>query len=253
MIIFDYPRLLFLAVFVLLLLAAEGGAWLAKRININSDESYHEQIAGLRDSFFVLLSLLIGFTFSMALSRYDQRRQMAIDEANAIGTTLLRARLLSDPENSRALELLKQYTDLRMGFFAAGLGTSEMTDIGTRSKGIQNQLWDLTVSASQRDRSPVMTSFVQTLNEMIDLDAKRLAARENRIASVIWILILVVAVFATFITGLSLSKRFWVSTVLLPAMLAVSIALVADLDAPTQGFIRVDRRTMQRLQEDLRR
>jgi hypothetical protein len=70
---------------------------------------------------------------------------------------------------------------------------------------------------------------------------------------VIWILILVVAVFATFITGLSLSKRFWVSTVLLPAMLAVSIALVADLDAPTHGFIRVDRRTMQRLQEDLRR
>jgi hypothetical protein len=63
---------------------------------------------GLRDSLFVLVSLLIGFTFSMALSRYDQRRQASIDEANAIGTTVLRARLLAEPESSRAVELLRQ-------------------------------------------------------------------------------------------------------------------------------------------------
>jgi hypothetical protein len=251
--LFDHPRWLFLAVFGGLILVTEAGCWLARRTDINADETYHEQISGIRDSLFVLLSLLIGFTFSMALDRYDQRRQTAIDEANAIGTTLLRARLLAEPENGRATELLKQYVGLRMAFFNAHLESPEMAEIETGSKRIQNQLWDLTASGAQRDRTVIMGAFVQTLNEMIDLDAKRLAARENRIPLVIWVLISMIALFATFLTGLSLKKRFWVSLVLLPAMLAVSIALVADLDAPTHGFILVDHRPMERLQQDISR
>jgi hypothetical protein len=140
-----------------------------------------------------------------------------------------------------------------MDFFAADLASSRMEEVETRSKRIQNELWELTVSGAQRDRSPVFATFVQTLNEMIDLDAKRLAPRENRIPVVIWILIVMVAVFATFTTGLGLKRRLWVSSFMLPAILAVSISLVADLDMPTRGFIRIDRQTTLRLQQDLQK
>lgn len=128
-----------------------------------------------------------------------------------------------------------------------------MNDVLERSKRIQNQRWDLAVLAGGKDRSPVFASFMLTLNEMIDLDAKRLAARENQIPSVIWVLILIVAFFATFTTGLGLERRFWFPAAILPLMLAVSISLIADLDAPTFGFIRTDQRALQRLLLDLRR
>ena len=83
---------------------------------INEDSHHHEHITGLREGLFVLLGLLLGFTVAIVLPRFDERRQLVIDEANAIGTTILRAETLPEPQRSRTLELLREYVVVRRDF-----------------------------------------------------------------------------------------------------------------------------------------
>jgi hypothetical protein len=253
MTILDLPHLLFFLLFVSSFGVLEAGYRIAKRTKVNADESHHEQIMGLRDSVLMLLSLLVGFTFAMAGSRFDQRRQLLIDEANAIGTTSLRARTLPEPQQSVVSQLLRQYTDARVDFSRTELDSSHMQAAIQRSKELQNGLWEQIEALSRQDRTPVLVSFVQSLNETIDLSEKRLAARENRIPAIIWTLIAVIALLASFTTGYGLSKRSWFPAVMMPLMFAAAVALIADLDSPTQGSIRTGQNSMLRLQQDLQK
>ena len=112
----DYPTLLFIFLLVSYALALEIGFRLASRRNANQDPTLHEQAVGVRDGVVVLLSLLLGFSLALALPRYDLRRELIIDEANAIGTVNLRAQLLPDPVRSKSIALLREYVDARVQF-----------------------------------------------------------------------------------------------------------------------------------------
>jgi len=248
----DKPWLVFLTVSLALVTSAVLGYWLALSTRINEDSHHHEHITGLREGLFVLLALLLGFTVAMALPRFDQRNQLVIDEANAIGTTMLRAEILPEPQRSKSLELLNQYADVRQDFVRQTLLNRSALDLDTqRTKAIQRQLWQEMVAAAEQKPTGFVVTYLQSLNTVIDVAEIRLAAFENRIPTTVWLIIFLIAAFQSFTTGFSLTRRFWFSLLMTPLVVAVVMALVADLDSPHTGLIGVQQNSMQRLIHDV--
>jgi hypothetical protein len=238
--------------FALALAAAiEVGRRVALRAGIQQDEDRREQMAAIRDGLFILVSLLLGFTLALAVPRYEQRQSLLVDEVNAIGTTYLRAATLPQPYRDHAQQLLRQYVDVRLDLDAAAQDYHQLTETSDSSKEIQDQLWRDVVAVTETDRSAITDTYINTLNEAIDLHEKRVAALENRIPSTVWLLILVISLITVFTRGLTITRRFWLTLLLAPITIAIVVALVADLDTPSSGFIRLDQRAMQRLKADI--
>ncbi|MGA8492172.1 MAG: hypothetical protein WB711_17220 [Terriglobales bacterium] len=241
----NHPRLLFLTVAIVLFASSLVGYRLALTTHINDDSHHHEQINSLREGLFILLGLLLGFTVAMVLPRFDERRQLVIDEANAIGTTMLRAEMLPEPERSKSLELLRQYAVVRRDSATGPEQSLQPT------KALQAQLWQQIVSVTQQSQTAVIAAYIQTLNETIDVSEKRLAAFENRVPKSVWMIIIIVAIFQGFAGGFSLKRKLWFSLVTAPLVIAVVMALIADLDSPHTGLIHVEQYSMDRLVKDV--
>jgi hypothetical protein len=239
------PWLLFVAVAVALFGSSLAGYRLAVATRINEDAHHHEQINSLREGLFVLLGLLLGFTIAMVLPRFDERRQLVVDEANAIGTTALRAEMLPEPERSKSLELLRQYAVVRRNSATTGPEQSLQP-----TKALQTQLWQQIVAVTQKSQTAVTAAYMLTLNETIDVSEKRLAAFENRVPKSVWTIIVIVAVFQAFAGGFSLKRKLWFSLLAAPLVVAVVMALIADLDSPHTGLIHVEQNAMERLDKD---
>jgi hypothetical protein len=229
---------LLIGVFVLVLLSVEGGYRLGKtaqRADADGDTPLGEMIGATLG----LLAFLLAFTFSLAASRYDTRRQLLLDEANAIGTTWLRAGFL--PEGSGEIRsLLRQYTEARLQATHPG----NLQGSIQRSEQLQAQLWKRAAPLAKRSDSPVMAAlFIQSLNELIDLHAKRLTASvRNRIPLAIWAALYCVTMLSFgalgYHAGLVKARR---SPAILPVAFtfAVVIVLIADLDRPQEGTLTV--------------
>jgi hypothetical protein len=216
------------------------------------DEDRREQIAASRDSLGILLSLLLGFTLAMALPRFDSRKQLVLEEANAIGTTGLRAELLPQPQRIQARALLLQYVAARQAYSRASLGQQELTTAIDRTKSTQTSLWQIAQESARQNPTAIIGLFVSSLNEMIDLSEKRLTALENRIPPTIWLMLLLIAFLTCFTFGYWQRRRFWLVAVVIPLMIAIVMGLIADLDSPRSGFLRVDLRSLERVEQDLR-
>ncbi|HEY2152880.1 MAG TPA: hypothetical protein VGH34_18865 [Vicinamibacterales bacterium] len=245
--LFDHPWLLGLLTAFLLSGAIEAGSQTGLRSRIQDDANRKEQMVAIRDALFVLTSLLLGFTLALVAPRYADRRSVLIDEANAIGTTFLRAETLQEPHRGRVQRLLQQYVDARLDLGDAGLDEARQEDAIDRSKQIQARLWQDLVDVAGTDRSAVTTAYMNALNETFDLHEKRVSAIEYRIPRPIWLLIFSVSTITVFTRGLTLSRRFWLTLVLAPLTIAIVIALIADLDTAGSGLIRIDQGAMQRL------
>jgi hypothetical protein len=251
-VLLDKPWLVFMTVCIALFTSAVLGFRLAIASRINEDSHHHEHITGLREGLFVLLALLLGFTVAMVLPRFDQRSQLVVDEANAIGTTVLRAEMLPEPQRGKTLELLREYVSVRRNFARQTLLDHSSLDRETQqTKALQRQLWQEMVAITQQSPTPVVVKYLEALNEMIDVAEKRLAAFENRVPKTVWLIIFLVAVFQSFATGFSLKRRFWFSLVMTPLVVAVVMALVADLDSPHTGLIGIEQNSMERLAQDV--
>ena len=165
--------MIFLAAVAVVLAVSELG-W---QVGTRSQGRGGNNISTLESGILGLLALLIGFTFAMALSRFEARRDAVLNEANAIGTTALRARLLPDPYRAESLKLLKQYVQIRVDVVQSGTSLAEMNAAVDRSNVIQEALWMQAKALVEKDNRMVPTGlYIQTLNDMIDDQAKRLSA-----------------------------------------------------------------------------
>lgn len=202
----------------------------------------------LESAIFGFLALMIGFTFAMALSRFEARRDAVVNEANAIGTTALRARLLPDPCRMESLKLLKEYVDIRVGVLQSERSLVEVQTAVERSNAIQEALWQEAKSAALVDSRMIPTGlFIQTLNDMIDNQAKRLAALRNRVPNLVLLTLFWIAAtgggFAGYASALDV-KRSRVPIYLMGLLVCAVIMLILDLDRPSSGFIMNNQQAM---------
>jgi hypothetical protein len=155
--------------FTALLVVVEIGYRVTLQTAVNGNEELHEEIVAARDFIGVLLSLLLAFTLAMVLTRYDSRKQLIVDEANAIGTTRLRAQLLTEPARSKILALLQKYLDARISFSEAGLNQEKLKASFSQAKELLDEMWQQSVAVGQQSPTPITSIFVVSLNETIDL------------------------------------------------------------------------------------
>lgn len=245
------PTVLFFVMFAVLLVMVDIGHRVAQLRSADASEERHAQIVAARDGTGLLLSLLLGFTLAMALPNYELRRRLLTDEANAIGTTNLRARILPEPARSKMLGLLREYVQARSEYQKAGLQRESLRASFERTKQLQDEMWQQSVTIAQQNDTPMTSLFVQALNDSIDLSEKRLAALEARIPIAIWLMLGFVSLLTCFLTGYSMRRKFVLMTLVSPLMISVVLALIADMDSPRSGLIRVHQQSMERLQTDL--
>ena len=168
---------LFLAMCVLTWLALEGGYRLGRwRHDATSDEK-DAPVGAMVAAVLGLLAFMLAFTFSMAASRFESRRQAVLEEANAIGTTYLRARLLPEPQRGEVAKLLREYVDVRV----RGIREGKIAEAVARSEELHEQLWSQATAAAEKNPGSIMTGlFIQSLNDVIDLHAKRVHGRDAK-------------------------------------------------------------------------
>lgn len=239
---------------IIFLAAAEIGYRWGLRLHRAHDAARKEQIGGIQGAILGLLALLLGFTFAMSVARYENRRSLVLEDANAIGTTYLRASLLGAPHTQEVQRLLKLYVQARLDFYDAGADQAKQRAAEESSATLQRQLWAHAVEAGKDAPGPLTATFVNTLNEMIDLDAARVNALKTHVPGAVWLLLLIVAACGCYACGYAAGAtgaRGQFGALILPILVAVVIALIADLDRPRRGFIGISQQPMIDLQKSL--
>src|SRR5258707_1347273 len=194
----------FLAVFLIgtaiVFLASEFGWRLGTRTEGHGASG---NISALEQSLLGLLALIVGFTFLMALTRFEAHgAKQFFNEANAIGTTALRARLLPEPHRTESLKLLREYAQIRIDYIPTGKSFAELPTLIERSNNIQEALWQQVKALSAKDNNMVPTGlFIQALNEMIDNQGRRLSALRSYIPDVVLLSLFGIAAVACGFAG----------------------------------------------------
>jgi hypothetical protein len=215
---------------------------LAGRYLRRHKETLREPFGVLQAALLGLVGLILAFGLTLAVGRYEQRRAAVVDEANAIGTTYLRAQLLAEPVRSRTLALLRPYTDTSILLSREIPGSAGARRAIAKSGVLQRRLWRLAGEAFVA--APVASAprlYVDSLNSTFDAQSTRVASRNNRVPGAVLALELLGASVALGLLALYLAiLGRGVTTVLLAAGLVTLLLLVTfDLDRPTRGLIRI--------------
>jgi hypothetical protein len=243
---------MFLGTFVCILLADELGYRLGRWRRARTDQEKEAPVGGMVAAGLGLLGFLLAFTFGIAATRFDDRRQVLLNEVNAIGTAYLRGAMLPEPHQSRVRALLRDYVDVRLEAVRSGVVQPAVK----RSEEIHALLWSEATAVVHADaRSIPAGLFVEALNDVIDLHTTRIqASLRSRLPLTVWVVLFAVA-FASFgamgyHAGLSGTTRSPAIIVLCIAFAAV-IWLVADLERPHGGMLRVSQQPMVDLRKSM--
>lgn len=232
----EYPLAL-LAVSLLLQWIAAFGGRLARRTQ-GSGEGERDEIVTVLNASLTLLALLIGFSLAMAVGRYDQRKNFEEAEANAIGTQYLRADLLPAPAAARVHALLVTYTKARIQHYEEP-DADRQRAIEAETARLQNDLWNAVAPAGNTQPTAPMALVVSGMNDVINAQGYSQAAWWNRIPTAAWVLLLTVAVTCSALLG-RVERKVSLSTLLvMPLLMSISLFLIADIDSPRAGVIRV--------------
>jgi hypothetical protein len=245
-----------LVVIVLLLLATEVGYRVGDRVPPGLTDSAKSPVLGISGALFGLLALLLGFTFSMSLNRFEQRKELVVHEANAIGTAYLRSELLPEPDRSAVAGLLRSYVDLRLDFYNRRDSPAQFNEVIDRTGKVQKELWAHAVEVVPKNDRPVTTNlFIQALNDVIDLEAERMAAKQNHVPEIVLLLLFLVAIMAAVLVGYGcglMDRRHTFSTTTMALLIMLVITVIIDLDRPSRGMIRVSQDAMIRLRDSMK-
>jgi hypothetical protein len=248
----DSPQAVFAVSLVALWLCAWVGARFLGRFAPQGAEA-HEDLSVVLAASLTLLGLIIGFSFSMAISRYDQRKNYEEAEANAIGTEYVRTQFLAAPEAARAQQLLRDYLDQRVLFYSAH-ERGQLPPIDARTGELQNQLWASVRVPAAATPTPVMALVVAGMNDVLNSQGYTQAAWWNRIPKAAWWLMVLIAIMCNLMLGYTarhLRSRVVLLSVL-PLVLGVAFFLIADIDSPRGGIIHVAPQNLLALRQSLR-
>jgi hypothetical protein len=251
--ILDYLPLwgLFFATVGLVLLSIELGRWLARYQRSKEKEINEAPIGPMTGAVLGLLAFMLAFTFGFAASRFEERKQMLLNEANVLRTAYLRAGLLPEPIPTESRAILEEYIDTRI---VSGEDPTKIDEAISKSRELQGRLWKQAVAAADKGRPPINSLFVQSVNEIIDVHSKRvMAGLRNRVPALVWVVLYSLIVLAMsalgYLGGLAKPKRSPAGITLVLAFSCV-ITLIADLDRPG-GLLNVSQEGMIELKQDV--
>jgi hypothetical protein len=217
------------------------GAFLGRRVRHLSD-SLKEPFGVLQAALLGVVGLILAFGLSLAVTRYENRRDAVVDEANTIGTTYLRAQTLPQPARTRSLRLLTSYTESAVRLAGYIPGSDQEKAVAANEERLQRRLWDLNGQALRLQ--PVASAprlYEETLNEMIDAQATRVAGLNNRVPNAVLFLEILGAALALGLLAayLAIVGRGVVAVFLAAALVTMLLFVICDLDRPTRGPIQV--------------
>ncbi len=251
-IIRDHPILLFF-VSMALLWGAERAGMRLSRWHRTEEKGMGEAFGVLQGATLTLLALIIGFSFSMAIGRYDQRKNYEEAEANAIGTEYVRLGLLAPADAARARALLRDYLQQRILFYEA-TDSDQLRQIADRKNKLQSSLWAAVEASAKQQPNPIMALVVEGMNDVLNSEGYTQAAWWNRIPLAAWVLMATIAFGANLLLYFG-SRQLTVEPVLLlvlPVVVSISFMLIADIDSPRGGVIRVRPQNLLALESSLR-
>jgi hypothetical protein len=193
---------------------------------------------------YALFGLLLAFIFSGAAGRFDERRDLIAHETNAIGTAYLRLDLLPEANQARLRPLFREYVESRLETYRAMRDPEAAWAEHLRDLELQQQIWTLATAAARETGNPsVMSLVVTALNEMIDVTTLRLAATRKHPPMIVFAMLVVVALAASFLSGMAMAKspaRPWPHILAFTLVISATAYVILDMELPRQGFIRVD-------------
>jgi hypothetical protein len=244
--------IIFVIFFALMLGATEIGFRLGRKSEVNTFDKTKSLVSTLEAAILGVLGLLLGFTMSMAVSRFEARKQLVLDEANAIGTSCLRTELLPAPENTEIANILREYIDVRVQYGTTGNDPKRLESLSKETGRLQNEFWARAVAYGQKDPNPVTVGLLlQSLNQTIDLESARRMAFQNHVPQSVIYVNAIVGILAALLVGYTFGlngRRQIFSMCVLALAITLVLALIIDLDRPRRGFIRVSQQPMIDLQ-----
>jgi hypothetical protein len=248
----DHPYVLFAVSLVSLSLAAHAGVWVnARRATL--DAATREDFGTILAAALTLLGLIIGFSFSMAISRYDLRKTYEEAEANAIGTEYVRADLLPAADAARVRTLLKDYTEQRIQFYQA-TDIDLLHEVNRKTAATQGELWAAVRGPAVAQPTAITMLAVAGMNDVLNSQGYTQAAWWNRIPQAAWDLMAAIAVCCNFLVGYGAhaNRTGRHLLLILPVVVSISFLLIADIDSPRGGMIHVTPQNLHSLAESLR-
>ncbi|MBB5190864.1 hypothetical protein HNQ50_001587 [Silvimonas terrae] len=235
----DRPLIFFVVALVFMFLAALLGARFTHKERLQDDE-VRADFGTVQSAALTLLALVIGFSLSMAVGRYDQRKNYEEEEANAIGTEYLRADLLAPAQAQQMRTLLKQYLEQRILYYSP-LDEAALAAHNKQTAILQNSIWMAARDGTQSGPNPVTALAVAGANDVINTQGYTQAAWWNRIPAEAWALMIVLGLFCNFLVGYGAhgAKTSTRLLAIMPLTIAISLMLIADIDSPRKGLIRV--------------
>jgi uncharacterized membrane protein len=244
--------IIILAFCALMIAATEAGFRLGQRSEGSTTDKIKSQVSAVETAILGFLGLLLGFTMSMAVSRFEARKQLVLDEANAIGTSYLRAELLPGQEGSEITSILRQYIDVRIQYGTTGNDLTRLQDLHAQAAHLQREFWTRAVAYGQKDPNPTRAGLLlQSLNQVIDLESARRMAFQNNVPETVIYVNGIVAIQAAILVGYMFGlngRRQLFSMCMLTLATTLVLAVIIDLDRPRSGFLRISQQPMIELQ-----
>jgi hypothetical protein len=249
--ILNFPPVVFACSFVAL--------WLAEWVGARGHKKRPELEKNRRDDFnliaaasLTLMGLIIGFSFSMAISRYDQRKNYEEAEANAIGTEYVRADLLPGTDCGRVRALLRNYLNQRILFYETR-NEGELQQINAATAELQNDLWTAVQSPAVARPTPLTALAVSGMNDVLNSEGRTQASWWNRIPGEAWGLLAIIALCSNMLIGYGVSGTGTKGPLflVLPFLVSISLLLISDIDSPRGGLVRVRPQNLESLWHSL--
>ena len=234
----NHPLLFFLVSVVVLWVAVRIGAYIASRIRPPHEDEKRD-LELVVTATLSLLALIIGFSFSMAVTRYDQRKNYEAEEANAIGTEYVRADLLPAADAAALRDLLTRYLDQRLLFYAVHNGEKQVEGINRDTAAMQAKMWSVVTGVAAAHPTPTVALAVAGMNDVLNIQGYTQAAWWNRIPLGAWILMIALAICCNLLVGYGTHCKRGVLFTILPFVISLAFFLIADIESPRTGVIRV--------------
>ena len=237
-----------IAYLVLFLLAMEMGFRSARRVAPDVLQRVNTPVLAIETAMLGLLGLLLGFSTSMSVSRFEERKHLVLEEANALGTSYLRTQLLVSPHDKEMQALLCRYVDLRLESMNAGEDLTRIIAARNETMRLQTEFWNKVSVFAKNDPHPVPASLLlQSVNQAIDMEGARWMALHNVVPHSVMIANATVGLLAASVVGYSFGlagSRQPYSMAVLSIAITIVLAVIVDLDRPRSGFIRVSQQPM---------